>query len=86
MSNQQPKMNVAQAFNIVAPAARSCQATGEQHDMIVAALLSLKELVEATVAAEAEQQKSAPTLKAVEATTEKAPKAKKSKPEEASIN
>lgn len=68
MSNQnQPKMGLAQAFNIVAPAARACQATGEQHDMIVSALLAIKELVETAVKAEEAAQKAAPQLKAVDA-------------------
>lgn len=80
---QQPKMGFAQAFNIVAPAARACQATGDQHDMIVAALMTLKGLVESAEKAQAEAQAKAPKLKAVDAET---PKKKASKSDEATAN
>lgn len=70
MSQNQPKMGYAQAFNIVAPAARACSATGDQHDMIVAALLTLKDLVETAEKASQEAQKAATQLKAVDAPAE----------------
>lgn len=50
--DQKPKMTAAQAFNVVVPAARGCQATGDQHDQIMAALLVLKELVESSTKTE----------------------------------
>ena len=58
--SNKPNLTPAQAFNMVAPAARSALLNAEQHEVLLAALLKIKELVEAAEATSAPQQTDAP--------------------------